>query len=342
MDDSAQVLQLLEQAGVSGAAAVWGDAEKLTGSISFGRTREDGPAVTADTRFDLASLTKVVATLPALLRLLSEEQLSLDDQLSRYFSNAGSGLTPGLGSVTVRQLLAHNSGLPAFSRVHTVTRERLIALAATLQTPLQTEPAGPATYSDPGFMLLGALVERISGQRLDEFIEQQLLQPLGLQATHFNPVGRPARPADYAATEFCGWRNRLLEGEVHDENCFAWEGVSGHAGLFGSAADLGRYCQAWLTADELLGSAELQRESQQLQAQTADGERRGLGWVLAPAAMAADRAGYGHTGFTGTSLWIDPQQGTFAVLLTNRVHPHRQRMTAMTPLRAAFHRLVLR
>ncbi len=341
MSDSAAsaVSTLLESSGVPGAVAAWGDAVNIDGTAATGVTRLDGPAVSVDTRFDLASLTKVVATLPAILRLASEDRLGLDEPLRTHFSNAGSGLAPSLGDVTPRQLLAHNSGLPAFSRVHTVTRDRLVALAATLQTALQTEPGGSATYSDPGFMLLGALVERISGQRLDRYVTDKLLKPLGMDETHYNPVSEPPRMAHYAASEFCGWRNRLLEGEVHDENCFAWEGVSGHAGLFGTATDLARLCQAWLRGDTVLGARELQLQTREPHAETEAGERRGLGWVLAPAAFAEGKPGYGHTGFTGTSIWISDDR--FAVLLTNRVHPHRQRFQAMTGLRSAYHSLVL-
>lgn len=342
MTDSPQINEvraLLQASGIPGAVATWGDATEIRASVATGVTREGGPETTTDTRFDLASLTKVVATLPAVLQLASEGRLDLEEPLSTYFGNAGSGQEPSLGDVTPRQLLAHNSGLPAFSRVHTVTRDRLIALAGTLHTALFSEPGGTATYSDPGFMLLGALVERVSGQRLDEYVQERILEPLQMHETHYNPIGTEPEPAQYAATEFCGWRNRLLEGEVHDENCFAWEGVSGHAGLFGTSADLARYCQAWLRADDVLGSRDLQLEAQQLQAETGSGERRGLGWVLAPAAIAGGKPGFGHTGFTGTSLWISGDR--FAVLLTNRVHPHRQRHQAMTELRAAFHELVL-
>lgn len=336
-----QLSGVLAEAGIPGTVASWGSSAGPTSSLAYGVIQEDGPAVETSTRFDLASLTKVVATLPALLRLISDGELGLDRPLSLYFSNAGSGQTPSLADVTVRELLAHNAGLPAFSRVHTVTRDRLVALAGTLQTALDRPPGSGAVYSDVGFMLLGALVERVSGQRLDRFAQEHVFRPLGMDQTHFNPLDKQPEPAAYAATEYCGWRNRLLQGEVHDENCFAWEGVSGHAGLFGTAHDLALYCRAWLQHDERLGRPELLLETQRLHATTAGGEQRGLGWVLAPAGFAAGRAGYGHTGFTGTSLWLDPTADRFAVLLTNRVHPHRQRISNMNQVRASYHELVL-
>lgn len=296
-------------------------------------SREDGPPVTANTRYDLASLTKVVATLPSILRLVSEGELALDDEVGRYFSNAGWFQTPSLANATVRRLLSHTSGLPAWRPLFAQLSDRRTALAAVLQTPL--EQPEEVVYSDLGFMLLGALVERVAGERLDRFAEQQVYTPLGMNDTSFGPLtGVPV-----AATEECGWRGRLLEGEVHDENATVWEGVAGHAGLFGTAADLARYCRAWLELDERLGREEILVEATNEQARGEDGTRRGLGWMLAVDGCFAGRGarGYGHTGFTGTSLWLDPAAESFAVLLTNRVHPHRSRRTGIAELRVAFH-----
>lgn len=351
--------------------------------VAFGVRRFGGPEVTPDTRYDLASLTKVVATLPAVLRLASDGELGLDDRMGRFFSNAGWMRQPSLADATVRQLLAHTSGLPAWQPLFAVTSDRLTALAAVLQSPL--ERPGTVVYSDLGFMLLGAVVERVASQRLDRFVREQLFAPLGMTATGFRrtdegPEGTPAglsgaagaaagaesppgpetpavagsfagaeKPAGaetpagpevpVAATEACGWRGRLLEGEVHDENAFAWGGVAGHAGLFGTAADLGRYARAWLDRDPLLGSEELLAEAVREQARAEDGAPRGLGWQLAwPGGFAGSASGFGHTGFTGTSLWIDPEAGRYAVLLTNRVHPDRNRFQDMHELRREFHR----
>ena len=335
------VTSLLQSASVPGGVACWGDAGGAAAAIPFGVTSYGRAPVTEDTRYDLASLTKVVATLPAILRLASDGELDLDAPIRRHFSAAGSGQQPSLGDVTPRQLLSHSGGLPAFSRVHTITDNRRIALAGSLQMTLDSEPGTQTVYSDVGFMLLGALVERISGQRLDRFVAEQVFGPLDMNETHFNPLDTPAIPADYAATEDCGWRNRLLLGEVHDENCIAWEGVAGHAGLFGPARDLATYAGAWLNLDERLGKPELLRETMRERGRTQGGERRGLGWVVGPANLSAGKPGYGHTGFTGTSLWIEPEAGRFAVLLTNRVHPDRNTITGIHELRADFHRLVL-
>jgi CubicO group peptidase (beta-lactamase class C family) len=301
--------------------------------VSFGVRRDGGPAVTSDTRYDLASLTKVVATLPSVLRLASDGELSLDERIGHYFSNAGWFQTPSLADATVRQLLTHTSGLPAWRTLFAEITGRRTALAAVLQTPL--EQPGKVVYSDLGFMLLGALVERVSGVRLDRFAKREIFTPLGMGDTRFGPLsGVPV-----AATEECGWRGRLLEGEVHDENATVWDGIAGHAGLFGTAADLGRYCRAWLERDPRLGSEELLTEATSEQARGEDGARRGLGWLLAFDGSFAGRkaTGYGHTGFTGTSLWLEPEAESFAVLLTNRVHPHRAKRQGIAELRIAFH-----
>ncbi len=298
-----------------------------------GVIRAGGPGVTPGTRFDLASLTKVVATLPCLLRLVSAGDLSLGDRVGRFFSNAGWLQRPSLADATVRQLLAHMSGLrnwePLFARVS----ERRAALAAVLQAPVQD--VGRVCYTDFGFMLLGAVVERVTRKRLDVAASELVFGPLGMHRTSFGPI----EANDVAATEDCGWRGRLLVGEVHDENATVWDGVAGHAGLFSDAADLALFAAAWLRFDSLLGDREVLQETTRPQGYGDDGSVRGLGWLLpGTAVFAGDGArGFGHTGFTGTSLWLDPEAGVASVLLTNRVHPHRERGEGIHALRKAVH-----
>lgn len=335
--ESKAVLERAVEDGVVPCAVALVSGEEQP--FATGVIRQDGPAATPATLFDLASLTKVVATLPAVLRLVSAGELTLDDRVGKFFSNAGWFQSPSLGDATVRQLLTHTSGLPAWRPLFAQLSERQTALAAVLQTPLQRP--GEPVYSDLGFMLLGALVERISGERLDEFTRREVFEPLGMLRTRFGPV----ESGDVAATEDCGWRGRLLQGEVHDENASVWEGVAGHAGLFGCAADLSRYCGAWLDRDERLGREELLHEAVTEQVRGDDGSRLGLGWQLATGGGWAGEGarGFGHTGFTGTSIWIEStgeghtEAAGFAVLLTNRVHPHRGLRKGILDLRRAFH-----
>ena len=301
-----------------------------------GVRRYGGEAVTLDTRFDLASLTKIVVTLPSILHLVDAGEVRLEHPIHHFFGNAGWSQTPSLGDVTLKQLLTHTSGLPAWTPLFAWVSERRTALANVLQTSLG-EPN--YAYSDLGFILLGAIVERVSGQRLDEFAAEHLFEPLELPHLSFGPL----RNIPVAATEDCGWRGMMLEGTVHDENAWVMDGISGHAGLFGTAEDLARYAQAWLKLDERLGRERLLREAVSVQVE-AEGVRRGLGWQLSgegsSVGSVASSSAYGHTGFTGTSLWVDPVQGWFAVLLTNRVHPHRKRGQNIHALRRAFHEAV--
>ena len=330
---------------VPSAVALAGDGATVSPVAVCGVTRVQGPPVDAATRYDLASLSKVVSTLPSLLALLQAGAISLDDPVRKFFSQAGWFQTPSLGDATLRQLLTHTSGLPAWRPLFAEVSSRLTALGSVLQTPLAHtplyHPSGRVVYSDLGFMLLGAVVERVSGVRLDAFAREHVFAPLGIAATGYGV----ADGARVAATEDCGWRGRLLEGEVHDENAFVFDGVAGHAGLFGSAGDLARYAQAWLRLDAPFASAELLREATREQAASdrvvSDRVRRGLGWQLAGEGSSAGHhagpAAYGHTGFTGTSLWLDPDRDRFAVLLTNRVHPSRECGSTIHALRVAFH-----
>ncbi|MDZ7802189.1 MAG: serine hydrolase [Trueperaceae bacterium] len=343
-----RVLRPAVEAGeIPGATAVAGTASDRCPPVALGVRRSGGAAVTFDTRYDLASLTKVVGTLPSVLRLAGEGEVGLDDRLGRYFSNAGWFQSPSLADVTPRALLTHTAGLPSWAPLFARAPSRLTARAAVLQSEVP-HPQGRVRYSDLGFMLAGMLVERVSGLRLDAFVHAHLAAPLGLDGLAYGPL----RGAPVAATEDCGWRMRLLEGEVHDENAWVMDGVAGHAGLFGTADDLAGYAQAWLRRDARLAPPELLDQATTRHTPE-DAPARGLGWVLSGPGGARlshdDREpsvdwrgphGFGHTGFTGTSLWIDPAAGTFAVLLTNRVHPHRAGGQAIGRIRRDLHRAV--
>jgi CubicO group peptidase (beta-lactamase class C family) len=326
--------EAVQRGEVPGAVAAAGRTGRLLAPLAVGVRRYGGPATTVDTRYDLASLTKVVATLPCVLRLISDGAVALDDTVGRFVTSAGWFQSPSLADVTLRELLGHTSGLPNWRPIFAWTSDRLTALANVLQTPLGER--GALVYSDLGFIVLGHIVERVSGQRLDRFAQQHVFAPLGMHATGFVP--EPGLP--FAATEDCGWRNQLLMGVVHDENAFRLDGVAGHAGLFSTAADLALYAQAWLRWDSRLGAESVLRESVREHAQSPSA-RRGLGWLLRSpdsfAGRSATDGGFGHTGFTGTSLWIEPEGDRFSVLLTNRVHPSRRCGSRMHELRRAFH-----
>ncbi len=303
--------------------------------------------VQTDTRFDVASLTKVVSTLSSLTRLEQAGWLSFDDPIRRFFVNAGWFHEPSLGDATIADLLSHQSGLPAWRALFAVTNHRETALANVLQSVLKTP--GQLVYSDLGMILAGAIVEVATGMRQDAFASQ-LFAELAMDSTEYLPlVNSPQARATIAATEYCGWRRQLVWGDVHDENAWTLGGVSGHAGLFSTAADLAIYARAWLNFDERLGRPDLLKACTQSVIEK-DGKRQSYGWHLKHhgdnyvfAGEAASDTGFGHTGFTGTSMWLEPDQDWFAVLLTNRVHPSRfasiQPPVAkdITNLRSEFH-----
>ncbi len=319
-----------------GAVVAVVDAAGASDVAAVGLGRLAGEPVGPETWYDLASLTKVVATLPSVLRLVAEGEVALDDPVGRFFSSAGWFQTPSLADVPVRALLSHTSGLPAWRPLYAQLNDRRTALAAVLTTAVD-EP-GEVVYSDLGFMLAGAIVERVTHERLDAFAAREVFARLGMVDVGFGPVGG----VPVAATEDCGWRDRLLEGEVHDENATVWDGVAGHAGLFGSAVGLVPYAHAWLVGDDRLVPPDLRAEALREAAVAPDGTRRGLGWLLARAGGlgGAGATGFGHTGFTGTSLWIEPDAGVAIVLLTNRVHPRRGSAEGVGRLRVDVHEAV--
>ncbi|WP_447973464.1 serine hydrolase domain-containing protein [Nitrospira sp. Kam-Ns4a] len=299
------------------------------------------------TVYDLASLTKPLATATAILCLLQEGVLRLDQPVERWLGELKG--TP-VGPATLTHLLNHSAGLPGwrpfYERVPEAARAdpgfRGSAAVCRLVVELIGQeallyPTGTRSlYSDLGFMLLGLVVERASGIGLAEFCRDRIFVPLGAEPLYFVRTG-PGGPIELvgsgpggrrvAPTEDEGWRGRMLRGEVHDQNCFAMGGVAGHAGLFGTAAAVatvsGAWLQGWLGCDGLL-RPDLVRLFTTRRAET-PGSSWALGWDTPSAPSSSGRhfspRSFGHLGYTGTSLWIDPERELEVVLLSNRVHP---------------------
>jgi CubicO group peptidase (beta-lactamase class C family) len=293
--------------------------------------------MTADTIFDLASLTKVAATLPCVLHLVAAGQVGLDDPACRYLPAFGGGAKD---TVTVRQLLAHISGLPAHRKYYEELSDAAEARAAAVAEPLECAPATVVSYSDIGFIVLGEVASTVAGLGLDELVQEVVCRPLGMTGTGYRPD--PRLVPRIAATEPVDGTAKV--GIVHDENAELLGGVAGHAGLFGTATDLSRYAAAWASPQGLaaLGLPDWLR-AEAVRCQTDGlGGRRGLGWGL-----RQDRfdnmgdgwplTGAGHTGFTGTSLSVDPDSGLWAVLLTNAVHFGRGPEHSAVALRKQVH-----
>jgi uncharacterized protein YbbC (DUF1343 family)/CubicO group peptidase (beta-lactamase class C family) len=299
--------------------------------------------------FDLASLTKVVATTPAILALAADGQgaLDLDDPVAAHLPAWNA---PEKKEITIRHCLTHVSGLPGFQAYYRELSGKEAYLEALRREPLQAAPGARRVYSDLGFMLLGLLVESVAKEPLDEYVQRVIFAPLGMSRTGFNPLEQEgASEADFAATEMCPWRKKMMVGEVHDENAYAMGGVAGHAGLFSTARDLGRFGRMLVQKGEFDGCQILSPESVSLlntpQVPEIDAQA-GLAWQIAsrgesPTGFLASPRSFGHTGFTGTSLWIDPDNRVVAVLLTNAIHPSREDADRKG-VRLGFHRGVVR
>jgi CubicO group peptidase (beta-lactamase class C family) len=302
-------------------AAVW---EKGFGKLSW----ESGSArVSADrTIYDLASLTKVVGTTTAIMVLYDEGKIRLDDPVSVYIPEFSGG---SKDRVTVRMLLEHRSGLPAGRDLWRSAHSPEEARAEVISTSLGCEPGRCYEYSDLGADMLGFIVEAASGERLDHFLAERVFQPLGMTDTFFRPAD--SLKTRIAPTEVAPPRGYPLQGEVHDENAYALGGVAGHAGLFSTAADLAVFAQMMLNGGEYAGTRIVADSTVALFTKRAAGTRA-LGWdTCAGSGGCGQYLGedaYGHTGFTGTSLWLDPDRDMFVVLLTNRVHEARAKRPA--------------
>jgi len=300
-------------------AAVW---EKGFGKLSWSPVSS---AVDAErTIYDIASLSKVVGTTTAIMVLYDEKKVDLDAPVFRYLPAFSGGLKD---EVTVRELLTHRSGLPAGRDLWRIAHSPQEARDFVLSTQLEYAPDRAYVYSDLGADVLGMIVESVSGERLDRFLARRVFGPLGMHDTFY----RPADSLRYrvAPTELTPPRGYPLRGEVHDENAYALGGIAGHAGLFSTAADLSIFAQMMLNGGTYDGVHIISDSTVSLFTRRGAIGHRALGWDTADGDYGSGRylteRAYGHTGYTGTSIWIDPDREMFVVLLTNRVHAARAR-----------------
>jgi CubicO group peptidase (beta-lactamase class C family) len=304
---------------------------------AFGRARvaPERP-MTTRTVFDLASLTKPLATTVALMLLVQQDKLNLDQTLASAIADF-SGTNKK--HITIRQLLSHTSGLPDYrpyykELIKLQPSERKGSLRVSLVSErLIHEPGQACLYSDVGFMILEWLVEVTAQTPLDHFVEEFIYGPLGLKHLFFIPLGVAERSDDqsYAATEDCPWRGKVLDGEVQDDNAYALGGVAGHAGLFGTAQDLYGLLKELLNVYEGKPNSDLFRRDvvQTFFQRQSDQGSWALGFDT-PTRPDSSSGQYfsdqsvGHLGFTGTSFWMDLSKGVIVILLTNRIHPNRE------------------
>ena len=349
LDSIVAYLRTQVDSAFPGAVVAVGNHNRIALLAAVGHYGLDDPRpMTPETVFDLASLTKVIGLTTACMLLVDQKRLDLDAPVQHYLPEFTG---KGKDKVTIRHLLTHSSGLPAWRPLFRETETREAALALVDSTPLDTVPGVRYVYSDLGAIVLTQVVERITKTRLDQYLDTAVFKPLGMTTTRYLP---PAEWIDrIAPTEMdTAFRHRMIRGEVHDENTGRLGGISGHAGLFSTAGDLARFAE-WLLdlsqgrrrSEEVGGgptpallrpspsSSVLLRSSPSLVKQFTTrqdlppGSSRAVGWDTpsenSSAGTKMSAHAFGHTGFTGTSIWLDPDRDLFIILLTNRVHPTR-------------------
>jgi CubicO group peptidase (beta-lactamase class C family) len=329
--------EVIAQGGTSGGAIAVGRHGRLVYLCGYGFLdwAEGSPAVDPSSIYDMASLTKVVATTTAAMVLEETGALDLDRPIRDYLPELDA---PDKAAITARVLLNHRSGLAAGGRLWRELSGREAYLRAINAVPTEAEPGERTRYSDWGMILLGLALERIAGQPLDRFLEERVFRPLGMSDTGFNPEAELLpRIAPTEVDTF--FRHRHVHGEVHDENAWSLGGVAGHAGLFSSARDLAVFAQMLLGGGAFGGVRIVQPTTiARWTAPQAKSSSRALGWDTpspeSSAGLYFSPRSFGHTGFTGTSLWVDPERSLFVVVLTNRVNPSRAN-DAHVPLRRA-------
>src|SRR5256714_1959250 len=319
----------IKAGGYPGAAVVVGRKGAAVYERGFGKlswSESSTPVDAQRTIYDIASLSKVVGTTTAVMILFDEKKIGLDDPVVNYVPTFGGG---DKDRVTIRMLLTHTSGLPAGRDIWRIAQTPLEARALVLNTPLEGRPGAPSLYSDLGANGLGMIVAVVPGGPLGNSLTRRVFEPLGMNETMY----RPADSLKYriAPTEVTPPRGYPLRGEVHDENAYALGGVAGHAGLFSPAADLALFAQMMLNGGEYNGVQIISKPTVDLFTKRAFGHRA-LGWDTADGNFGSGRYlgpnAYGHTGFTGTSIWIDPDRRMFMILLTNRIHAAKAKRPA--------------
>ncbi len=332
--------QKVEEDAFPGGVLLVGRRGAVVYTATVGVYGDDDPRpVDENTIYDLASLTKVIGLTTAIMFLVADGVLDIERPVVDYVPEFSGGAR---NEVTVRHLLTHTSGLTAWVPLYLETNDAEDALRYIYESDLENPPGEHYSYSDLGAILLSQVVERVATTSLDALLRERAFHPLGMMATQYRP---PAELREQIApTEEDPWRGRLVRGEVHDRNAFHLGGVSGHAGLFSTAPDLARFA-LWmldiyhgrLAATRPGLPTELVREFTSLQPGP-EGSTRALGWdTPTPGGGASsghhlNPTSFGHTGFTGTSIWVDPVRDLFIILLTNRVHPTRDNQ-ALIPLR---------
>jgi len=325
-----------------GAAYNIGNSKNVLVEGYTGKKGEAYGDVNSETIYDIASVTKVLASL-GLMKLFEEGKLCLDDRIDKFFPEY-DGMEKGV--TTVFELLTHTSVIPGQIQIYRTCRDKADVLKAIMFYSPRERIKEPVMYSSQGIILIGEIIERLTDMPLDKALRLFVFEPLDMKNTCFNPD--ESLFGNIAPTENCPWRGKVVLGQVHDENAVVMGGVCAHAGAFSTAEDLAKVCTAMLTGLDKNGNEYLNQKTIRLMtANHTEGKNlaRGLGWQkkdvsASPAGDLFTSESFGHTGFTGTSIWIDPALDLYAVLLTNRVHPVRSN-EAIVSDRKIFHNLAV-
>lgn len=333
----------IKQRAFPGASVAITHQGNLIALRAFGHLtyQPDSPEVTPETMFDLASVTKAIATTSACMLLYQHGRLDLKQPLVEVLPEF-SGSDPTRKRVTFEMLLAHSSGLPAYVRLFETAKDKQQLLQQAFAVPLASVPGSLLAYSDIGFILLGEAIERLTGEPLDRYCQREIFVPLGLASLRFNPP-KDLKPKIPPTERQQPLRPYIIQGEVNDENACVMGGVAAHAGCFGTALDVASFAEYMLRAGDPLFKRHTVELFTQLQA-SPRGTSRALGWDTPSAPSQSgryfSRKSFGHLGYTGTSLWIDPERQLSVTLLTNRTWPDRGSQ-AIKSLRPAFHDAVV-
>ena len=323
---------------------IWKDGKTLLNE-SYGHFTYDekSPEVTNSTLYDLASVTKVIATTTATMICYDRKLFSLDDPVIKYIPQFGVN---GKEKITILNLLLHNSGLPAWKKFYEIASNSDEVLDNIYSSTLEYETGTKTVYSDLGIITLGKIIEKVTGEKLDVFCKKEIFTPLKMNSTFFNPPDSLKKLC--APTEIDNyWRNRLLQGEVHDETSAMLNGVAGHAGLFSNAADIAKLISVLINKGKFQGRQFIKGSTIELFTKRySDQSSRALGWDTK--SETGSSAGdffspnsYGHTGYTGTSVWVDPERKLFVIFLTNRVYPTREN-SKILKVRPELHNAVIK
>lgn len=361
-----QVLDCAIDDGVFPGACyvVWKDGELITGAVGNFTYDKGSPSVTLDTVWDLASLSKVVGTTTATMMLYQDGQLELDAPVCSVISEFRQN---GKEHITFRNLLTHDSGLVAFRPYHLTCSTELEVMEAIYREGLMYETGSQCIYSDLSMIIVAEAAERITTIKLDDYLRERVFRPLGMNQTGYfrgedHSFTDSVRRSECAPTEEMEpWRRELrvkrygiegaarmfgdnpfaIQGEVHDPTATRLNGVAGHAGLFSTVGDLGRFMTAFMSNDQSLVKPEV---FEMFTARQGAKSSRALGWDTksterSSAGTTFGSKSFGHTGYTGTSIWCDPEAKKFSILLTNRVYPSSEN-TKILDFRAKFHELL--